>query len=193
MCGAGRGGDKVTATVAELDQDLDLTAHTDCACGASDGIHPRPETEGRYRTRAIVCHHGTTLRDGHYTCWVRAAPAAAAAAAATEDSWVHHDDGIVGRPRNTLPPNVPAVAVLRFYERVRDGSPEDLPPGGDTIEIDDADPLSSDFVACDGGSAPAAVEGASGGGVPMSDEEAPTKEPRSHTEKHDEDDPMDMS
>ena len=108
-----------------LGKDLDLTAHHRGTAGAADGAQPGPETAARYRTRAIVCHHGTTLAQGHYTSWVRAAPPATAATA--ENAWVQYDDSIVGRPQSNLPPNVPADAVLLFYEKVRAGTPEDPP------------------------------------------------------------------
>ena len=140
----GLGERRVAAPVEHLDEDLDLTAHLPGAAGEPGGAQPGPEAAARYRTRAIVCHHGTTLAQGHYTSWVRAAPPAAAATA--ENAWVHYDDSIVGRPQSNLQPNVPAGAVLLFYEQVRAGRAEDPPTGSAGIQIEDAAPLGESCV-----------------------------------------------
>ena len=174
-----------------LDEDLDLTAHLRGTPGAAGGALPRPERAALYRTRAIVCHHGTTLREGHYTSWVRAAPAPAAAAAAATagNAWVQYDDSVVGRPQSNLPPNVASDAVLLFYEQIRAGRPEDPAPASAGIETDDAAPLSQGFVGGRPGPAPVTVED----DVEMSDGEPGHAEPRRDAEGHDEDDPMDTS
>jgi len=62
-----------------------------------------------------VCHHGDSLTDGHYTCWVRAA---ATPAGPANDTWVHYNDSVVGRPEATLPPTVASDAYLVFYELI---------------------------------------------------------------------------
>ena len=90
---------------------IDLTAHP--GAGAEAAVEPRAPNSSRYRTRAVVCHHGETLSDGHYTCWARAA---AAPDGRANDSWVRYDDSSVGPPQPTLPPSVAGDAYLVFYE-----------------------------------------------------------------------------
>ena len=97
---------RIGAPVHGLGDDIDLGAHLDAEAGGAGG--------SRYRTRAVVCHHGATLADGHYTCWVRAA---AAPGGPANDSWVHYDDRAVGPPEPDLPPSVAEEAYLIFYER----------------------------------------------------------------------------
>ena len=68
---------------------------------------------------------GATPREGHYTCWVRAAPGPGEPGA---DTWVRYDDSVVGPPQPTLPPEVATGAYLVFYElmpRAPDGGPEE--------------------------------------------------------------------
>ena len=181
----GAGARRVATAVEHLDQDLDLSAHLDGTAG-----QPTPENRARYRTRAIVCHHGTTLAGGHYTCWVRAAPGATAAAA---DTWVQYNDSIVGRPRGTLPPNVPSDAVLLFYEQLRPEAAERPRPAGTDIELDDTAAPDGGFP--ENGAAPGAVEieDEEGGDVPMSDGESGTVKTTGAGKGEDEDDPMDTS
>ena len=181
----GAGARRVATAVERLDQDLDLSAHLDGTAG-----QPPPESRTRYRTRAIVCHHGTTLAGGHHTCWVRAAPGATAAEA---DTWVQYNDSIVGRPRGTLPPNVASDAVLLFYEQLRPGAAERPRQPGMEIELDDT--AAPDGGDPEKGAAPRAmeIEDEEEGDVPMSDAETGAVEALGADKEDDEDDPMDIS
>ena len=106
-CGTVAGVDtRIGAPVHGLGDDIDLAAHLDAEAGGAGG--------SRYRTRAVVCHHGATLACGHYTCWVRAA---AAPGGPANDSWVPYNDRAVGQPEPALPPSVAEAAYLIFYER----------------------------------------------------------------------------
>ena len=69
----------------------------------------------------MVSHHESRC---HYTCWVRSA---AEPARGAQDSWVNYDDGVVGPPQPTLPPEVATDAYVVFYELVPRA--EDIAPG----------------------------------------------------------------
>ena len=132
---AGAAARRIDAPVHGLEEDLDLTGHLDPAAGAVGAEQTTPASATRYRTRAIVCHHGSSLKGGHYTCWVRAA---APPAGPAEDTWVQYNDSTVGRPRNTLPPTVASDACLLFYERMRSGPGNSAQPACPVVEIDGA-------------------------------------------------------
>jgi len=130
---AGAAGRRIDAPVHRLEDDLDFTAHLDASADAARGGPTTTANGTRYRTRAIVCHHGASLTDGHYTCWVRAT---AAPAGPAEDAWVQYNDSTVGRPRTALPPTVATDAYLLFYEQIRPSPPENPQPARQVIEID---------------------------------------------------------
>ena len=186
----GAGARRVATAVERLDQDLDLSAHLDGNAGAAGSGQPTPENRARYRPRAVVCHHGTTLAGGHYTCWVRAASQATAPAA---DTWVQYNDSIVGRPRSTLPPNVRSDAVLLFYEQIRPAAAEGPRPAESEIEIDDT--AAPGGGSPGNGAAPATVETADEeeADVAMSDGEPEGAETAGAGEGGDADDPMDTT
>ena len=186
----GAGARRVATAVERLDQDLDLSAHLDGTAGAAGSGQPTPENRARYRTRAIVCHHGTTLKEGHYTCWVRAAPGATAAAA---DTWVQYDDSIVGRPRSTLPPNVQSDAVLLFYEPIRPGPAERPRPADTEMELQDAAAPGGGTPGNDVAAATERIGDEETGDVQMSDEETGGPETAGAGGGGDPYDPMDMS
>ena len=173
-----------------LDQDLDLSAHLDGTAGTAGSGQPTPENRARYRTRAIVCHHGTTLKEGHYTCGVRAAPGATAAAA---DTWVQYDDSIVGRPRSTLPPNAQSDAVLLFYEPIRPGPAERPRPADIEMELQDAAAPGGGTPGNDVAAATERIGDEETGDVQMSDEETGGPETAGAGGGGDPYDPMDMS
>ena len=50
---------------------------------------------------------------GNSSCWIRAA---ATPAGPANDTWVHYNDSVVGRPEATLPATVASAAYLVFYE-----------------------------------------------------------------------------
>ena len=112
---------RIDAPVHRLEDDLDLAAHLDAAVAPAGDPPAAPANSTRYRARAIVCHHE---KEGHYTCWIRAA------AGAPEDSWRQYDDSTVGRPRGTLPPDVSSEALLLFYEQNPVGVPNHAQPAG---------------------------------------------------------------
>ena len=186
----GPGSRKVSTPVGRLDQDLDLTGHLDTAATAAGGVQPTAAHAARYRPRTIVCHHGTTLRGGHYTTWIRAAPTAAEEA---QNTWVQYDDSIVGRPQSNLPPSISADAVLLFYEQVRHNGVPPRPPAGPGVVVDlTADPADQ---SADGDGSPAVTEARreEGGDVAMSDGEDEGTEPRETTEENNDAEPMDTS
>ena len=184
------GAHRVTTAVEHLDQDLDLSAHLDGRAGAAGIGRPNPENQARYRPRAIVCHHGTTLARGHYTCCVRAAPRATAP---VPDTWVQYNDSIVGRPRSTLPPNVASDAVLLFYEQIRVTGTERPREPDPEIQIDDA--AASGRGSPGSAATPATVEivDEEEGGVSMSDGETAEVKTNAAGEGDDADDPMDTT
>ena len=96
---------RIDAPVNRLGDDVDLATHLDAGITAPNGT--------RYRTRAVVCHHGAILAAGHYTCWVRDddSPGEAPNAA-----WTHYDDSAVGRRQDSLPASAAKDAYLVFYE-----------------------------------------------------------------------------
>ena len=186
----GAGARRVATAVERLDQDLDLSAHLEGTAGAAGSGQPTPENRARYRTRAIVCHHGTTLKEGHYTCWVRAAPGATAAAA---DTWVQYDDSIVGRPRSTLPPNVHSDAVLLFYEPIGPGPAERPRPADTEMELHDAAAPGGGTPGNEGAAAIERIGDEDTGDVQMSDEETGGPETAGAGGGGDAHDPMDTS
>ena len=114
---------------------LDLAAHLDPPAGPVAGAEPRLP-RAQYRIRAVVCHRGSSIRAGHYTCWIRdRAPAPAPGTSATgaggrRGAWILYDDTVVGPPKAELPPEVDREAHLVFYERVSAGAaPQGAPAG----------------------------------------------------------------
>ena len=103
---------RIGAPVHNVRDELDFTRHLDALAGAAGGTRTTTPNGTRYRTRAVVCDHGDSLKDGHYTCWIRAA---ATPAGPANDTWVHYNDSVVGRPEATLPPTVASDAYLVFY------------------------------------------------------------------------------
>ena len=104
-----------------------------------------------------------------------------------------YNDSIVGRPRGTLPPNVPSDAVLLFYEQLRPAAAESPRPAGTEIDLDDTAAPGGGFP--ENGAAPGAaeIEDEEGSDVPMSDGETGVAETTGPGKEDDEDDPMDTS
>ena len=133
---------RIGAPVHNVRDELDFTRHLDALAGAAGGTRTTTPNGTRYRTRAVVCHHGDRLTEGHYTCWVRAA---AAPAGSAEDTWVHYDDSVVGRPQAELPATVAADAYLLFYELIPSAAPDAPEAAHQAVEIDaTADPMVTD-------------------------------------------------
>ena len=125
-------GRRIGAPVRHLADELDLTGHLDARAEAAGRARATTPNSTRYRARAVVCHHGETLRGGHYTCWVRAA---AAPAGSAEGAWGHYDDSDVGRPQAALPPTVESDAYLVFYERIPPAAADTPGPAQQPVEI----------------------------------------------------------
>ena len=144
-----RNGRRRSDAPVPLEGELDLAEYVDAPRAPRTNRAPRDEPEfvghadgprasgtdrapkgTRYRLRAVVNHAGRSVRDGHYTCWVRdRAPRAAPGVTAAEDGrdrgvWTPFDDSTVQKPRADLPAEVHHGAYLLFYEQVSAG------PGG---------------------------------------------------------------